>query len=203
MSDHTQTSASVVLGGSIWKGSDGKWQTNGLDGPGDQFGLTLDKFRVVAGGYLARVSTKVIIAMGGEAEGERPSIASVIKTELMEMGVPAERIIEETKSTTTYQQLKNLVSIARERGLKQASFISNEWHLPRIQAMVECAPDLTFLRKKLWTYYLSAESILLEYELTKWESVVLEARHDSRMTERLVMERRGEEQIRSGIYKFS
>src|SRR5262245_40347481 len=107
--------------------------------PGDKHGPTFDQFRVIAASYLFRETATgiLIIASGGEATKDQPSIARVITEELISLGIPRNWIIEEDQSKDTHQQLKGLCQIIKARNLVEVRLISNEWHLPRIQAMVE------------------------------------------------------------------
>ena len=193
--------ALVVLGGSIWPGPNGdKWQTNGLDAPGDAFGLTLDRFRVIAASLLAR-DGGIVIASGGEATDAQPSIASVIEEELIALGVADWQVVKEEKSASTYQQLVALKEIIREHALTCVRFISNEWHLSRIRAMVECAPGLEHLACII-VEYVPAEATLLERDTLEWGATITVMRADPRLPSRLALEARGEAQIRAGTYKF-
>jgi len=44
--------AIYILGGGLKKEADGKWRTTNYDEPGDNFGISGDRLRVVAAGYL-------------------------------------------------------------------------------------------------------------------------------------------------------
>jgi hypothetical protein len=196
--------ALVVFGGDIWSGPDGRWQTNGLDGPGDQHGPTFDRYRVIAASYLFQeTGTEIfIIASGGEATKDRPSIASVIRAELVSFGVPEDRIIEEDQSENTHQQLKEVCQIVKERSLMEVRLLSNEWHLPRIKAMVECSPALDTLRQIHWTL-ISAEEVLLSRDLLKWRPIIEKMRSDPHTAQRIALEKKGESEIREGTYRLT
>jgi len=90
----------------------------------------------------------LIIASGGEATEDRPSIASVLREELISLGVPKAWIIEEDPSENTHQQLEGVCRLIKERSIVEVRLISSEWHLPRIRAMIECSPALETLRLK-------------------------------------------------------
>jgi len=194
----------VILGGSIWKGPDGQWQTNGLDGPGDKHGPTFDRIRVIAASYLfGETETGIwIVASGGEATQDRPSIARVIRDELISLGIPGDWIIEEDQSKDTHQQLKGVCQIIKRESLGEVRLISNEWHLPRIQAMVECSSALETLRQIRWTL-VSAEEVLLNSDLFKWRSIIENMRSDPRTPQRIALEKKGERELREGIYRLT
>jgi hypothetical protein len=196
--------AMVVLGGSIWQGPQDRWQTNGLDGPGDTHGPTFDRFRVVAASYLFRETAPgiLIIASGGKAAQDRPSIASVIRDELISLGIPGDSIIEEDQSEDTHQQLKGVCQIIKDRCLMEVHLISNEWHLPRIQVMVECSPALETLRQIRWTL-VSAEEVMLSSDLCTWRSIIENMRSDPRTPQRIALEKKGERELREGIYRLT
>ncbi|MEK7613236.1 MAG: YdcF family protein [Patescibacteria group bacterium] len=190
-----------VLGADLWF-KDGRWQTQDLDAPGDHSGVTLDRWRVIAGSYLfEKDPTSTLLAQGGLATADRPSLASVIRDELVELGIPPQKISLEETSHSSYSQLVELQRVALKEGPKKIFIISNEWHLPRLQAMVEVCEALAPLRR-LDHQFVAAEEILLREHPTKWKEIVKETRVRADIAARIQKEHQGVEQIRNGTYQF-
>jgi len=92
--------AIVILGGGLKKDADGRWRTTNYDESGDNFGVSGDRLRVVAANYLYKNNQEqLIIASGGKGQLKNipgaPAVSEVLKRELIELGVPEEKIIEE------------------------------------------------------------------------------------------------------------
>ncbi len=90
-----------------------------------------------------------IVALGGESNrtSDAPTIAMVMRHELIELGVPEQTIATERRSVNTYQQLCNFQEIVTIEMLASVLIVSNRYHLGRIQAFIEHAPALLMLRK--------------------------------------------------------
>lgn len=187
-----------ILGGVIWENK-GVWQTNGLDGPGDSLGATFDRFRVLAGAslYKKNPTSMTLLVQGGLAKDKRPSIAQVIKEELIALKVPAKAIWLEERSHTTFTQLNEL----KKQSPQQLLILSNEWHLPRIRTMIELLPDLQALRAQN-PQLLSAEEILLQEDAPKWRAIIETIRQRKEMQARIEKEFEGIEQLKAGTYHF-
>lgn len=201
----------AILGGGLKK--DGrKWRTTNFD-EGDEFGCLGDRLRVVAGSYLYRDREKanpnlLMVASGGRGQLEKvpgaPTLAEVISEELADLGVPAEKILKENQSANTYQQLRELDNLVLNRGLTKFFIISNEYHLPRVQAMIELAPGLYNLRNLRLNNSLfleSAEKIVLSRERFQWEDVIKRVYATEAMKERVRLEESGVAKIRAGTYQ--
>lgn len=204
--------AIAILGGGLKK--DGhKWRTTNFN-EGDEFGCLGDRLRVVAGSYLYGDREKVnpnllMIASGGRGQLENvsgaPTLAEVISAELADFGVPVEKILKENQSANTYQQLRGLDNLVLARGLTKFFIISNEYHLPRIQAMVELAPGLHNLRNLRLNNSLfleSAEKIVLSRDRFQWEDAIKQAYETEVMKERVRLEESGVAKIRAGTYQL-
>ena len=196
--------AIVILGGGLIKDKKGQWRTTNFGEPGDNFGTMGDRIRVVAGYYFYKKNPDIlIIASGGRGQfshiKDAPPVAAVIKQELMEFGVPEEKIIEEVKSYNTYEQLCEIKKIARGKGWQKIEVISNKWHLPRVEAMIEKFEELNSLK----TIYklISAEEVLIKEDKTKWEPIIEQAYASGEMRRRIESEQKGVNDIEAGIYK--
>ena len=196
----------IVMGGRLNKGKDGKWRSSSFN-EGDKFGVVGDRLRIFASYYLhlSNPSLVFITAGGlGQLKGVPgvPTLAEEYKNELVELGVPGRKIIEEKKSNNTYQQLRNSLALAVSKNFVNIGIISNRYHLPRIKAMVDCGPGLKKFAKSLNIKYLSAEKIVLKFENVHWQDEISKAYSGQAMKERIALERKGIKNIKEGKYKF-
>ena len=82
--------------------------------------------------YLHNNDTCKIIVCGGQGEDEQYSESYVMAKYLVENGIPQERIIQESKSSNTEENIKYAVDIIRENGLDEKMIIvSDSFHLYR------------------------------------------------------------------------
>jgi len=100
----------AVLGGGLIKDKDGRWRTTNFDEAGDEFGTLGDRLRVEAAACLyERYPGSLFVASGGQGQyadqADVPTVASVIKRELIELGVPEQQIILEENSGSSWRQL--------------------------------------------------------------------------------------------------
>lgn len=196
-----------ILGGGLRKDTKGIWHTLNFGEGGDNFGETCDRWRVIAGSLLWKKNPEAtIIASGGRGQLEKiagaPTLAEVIKKELIELGVSEEKIIKEELSNSTCSQLLRLSHIIKEKGIKTVSVISNEWHLERIHAFLEKSLELKESWNGMEANLLSAEEILLNEDKEKWQGIIEKARQSEEIKKRILLEKRGIEAIYSGKYKF-
>lgn len=198
--------AIVVLGGGLVRDKrTGKWRTTNYT-EGDNFGVQGDRLRVEAAGYLYKHNPNTFfITSGGKGQlaaiPDAVTVASVIKRELMKFDVPAANIIKEEKSGSTYTQLLAITQLIKKTEIKnnRIFIISNEWHLPRIKAMIEYLPQLKPLKKiKL----ISAEKICLQSNPQKWQKIINQAYHSQSMKQRIKLEKTGIRHMKAGQYKF-
>jgi len=69
--------------------------------------------------------------------------AEVMRELAIREGVPAEKIILETKATDTITNAKYSVEIMRERGWTSAILVSNPYHLKRARDLFEASPGIS------------------------------------------------------------
>lgn len=209
MNKKKYSKAIVVFGGGLVK-EKGKWRTTNFSDKGDKFGALGDRLRVVAANYLYKDNPEqIIIASGGRGQvktgSDEPAVATVIKKELEELAVPADKIIKETKSKNTCAELIELQKIIKERELKMITIISNKYHLPRLQAMVKYCLELVELKKMFAVSKLiikPAEDILIKYDPAAWRKIIAKAYNSAGMKERIKLEEKGVKDIKAGKYKF-
>ena len=96
-------------------------------------------------------------------------------------------------------------TIVRKRtqyDLKQAVLISNDYHLPRMKAMMRTDKDLNKLFSQRKIRFRSAEKILIKYQPEVWQKVIKKAYQTQAMKQRIALEKKGVRDIKKGIYKF-
>ncbi len=207
----------VILGGYIVKDArSGRWRTTNFEEHDPKIALG-DRLRMVAGSILYKhwhaltVNPKLKIVVSGE-KGElrgvpgAPTVASVNENELVALGILWSTIIREEQSNTTYEQLVELTKLLETIPDGLVAIISNRYHLPRIQAMIEIARPLAplkdFLDRGALTL-VSAEDVCLAHDWAAWEGVITRAYASEAMGKIQANEARGVEDIRQGRYKFN
>ena len=199
--------AIAVLAGGLKKDAYGRWRTTNHNEPGDNFGVSGDRLRVVAAGYLYKNNPQqIIIASGGKGQlkdiEDAPTVSEVIKKELIELGVPEEKIVEENNSGNAYQQLQEIEKIINKMQLKNVSILSSDWNLPRIKEMLVTFSDLKEISKLAEVEFLSAEKICLKFDREKWQKIIDEAYKSEGLKKRIELEKKGVQDIKEGRYKI-
>jgi len=200
----------VILGGGLHKNEHGVWQTNSYEDLGDNFGLDGHRLRVEAAAFILEDNpASVILASGGKGQYEdlpdSVPLSAVIKKELVEIGVLAEKIVEEDQSGSSYRQLTALDKLILENRWDKVQIISNGWHFPRIKAMIEFCEELKSLRNLMNEGKLllcDADQILLDRGDPHWKTVIERTVASAAYRDRVEIEKKGVEQIRNGTYKF-
>ena len=203
----------VILGGGLKKDKN-DWRTTNFD-ENDNFGVLGDRLRIVAGKYLyARASKNnpdvFIIVLGGKGQLKNikgaPAVAEVLKKELIELGVPLKKIIEEKKSGSSFEQLLALNKIVIERDLRNIALISNHYHLPRVETLIECNSNRL---KSLSTMLVAgnlrlvpAEKVCIFHNKDKWSVLIRKAYASEEMKERIRLEKQGIKDLKEGKYKI-
>jgi cyclophilin family peptidyl-prolyl cis-trans isomerase len=85
-----------------------------------------------ASAYLAGVAP-IVVASGGK-RWQGLAEASAFKSRLIELGVPAARIVLELGSRNTRQNARYSAELARERGFETLGVVTCDWHMPRALA---------------------------------------------------------------------
>src|SRR3989344_9261523 len=125
----------VILGGGLKKDKNG-WRTARPDEHGDDFSVRGDHMRVDAAYFLYKKfflknSNLLLLSSGERGQLKRltdsPTIASVIKKELLALGITEERILLEENSNNTFQQLEEILKIIFKKNFKSIVVISNQW----------------------------------------------------------------------------
>jgi uncharacterized SAM-binding protein YcdF (DUF218 family) len=198
--------AIVVLSGGIKQNADGRWLSTDLNAEDDKLGAPGGKLRIYATAVLAtKYPTTAVITTGGRGydipkdySENRPMLAEILKAELLESGVEEGRILLETNSNTTYQQLQEIEKTCAGNKWRSVMFVTNRYHVPRLRAMVETKfPTIAGLAD-----FVSAEDVLQEADPIRWRDMIEREYAGAYMTERVAKERQGEQQIRNGTYQF-
>jgi len=194
-----------VLGGDIAKDAmTGKWHT--LDeNDCDKFGIMYDRWRVEAAAVLWRKLGYPVVVSGGESNREGVvapvKISNVMASELTQLGVPSTAIAEDDTSFNSYQQLVSLRNFLADHETKEVFILTNEYHLPRVKAFIEYAPDLASLREAP-LYFVACEDTLLAADKEKWQARIDKARAKPEWAARVALELRGAGRIAKGEYPF-
>lgn len=106
----------VVLGAAVWNGKPSPALRERID-------IALDAWN--------RGLAPSIIATGGIGLPGEPSEAATIKAYLVERGVPADRILLEDTSRSTYENLRNSRELMRQSGMESAVLVTHGYHALR------------------------------------------------------------------------
>lgn len=77
------------------------------------------------------------IVSGAQGRGEAISEAEAMRRYLLEKGIPAEAILLEDRSHSTWENLRFSQAIMQQRGMKRAVVVSNRFHLQRAALMAQ------------------------------------------------------------------
>jgi len=197
----------AIPGGWVKKGADGLWHSTGFDDLKNHFGAPGSILRVEAGAVLFKKNpNSFIAALGGKGQlsnvpGARP-VAEIMKRELAGLGVPEEKILEETESGTTYEQLKALMKTTERISPEEVVIVSNRYHLPRMEAMVKYAPVLKDAAKKFKIKFASAEDVLAKSDPKAWKKILKAVYDSAEIKELAAKEESGARQIRESKYRY-
>ena len=78
-----------------------------------------------------------IIVTGGIAKEfpDEKSIAEAMEEYLVKKGVPPQKILKETKSKNTAENIENILAILEKEGISKVLLETNEFHLPRAKQL--------------------------------------------------------------------
>lgn len=174
---------------------------------GDCLGNNGGRFRTVAAAYLQKGKPESFILASGRTEKRKETegrlhASQYIKNELIKLGIPKEKIIEDNKPLTTFQQLIELKKFLKKRKFQKVIIISNNWHIPRIQALIDCVPELKFFRNNNNIELQSAELILLKHDCKKWKKSIDALNDEPKMKKIIASEKQGVKDLKLGKYKF-
>ncbi|MEK7170640.1 MAG: YdcF family protein [Patescibacteria group bacterium] len=191
--------ALIILGGTARK--NGRWHSTLFEHKGDLG----DRLRVEAAWqvYRHKKEAPLLIVSGGKGTLPdcAPSVADILSEELMKLGVNGKDIVRESLSGTTFEQLCACNSLIADSGA--LSVISNEYHLPRIRALITYIPELSALKRLFQCGRLtihSAEAVLIAENAKKWKRNI-DAWYRLPLVRNIIRnEKRGVREIKAGSY---
>jgi uncharacterized SAM-binding protein YcdF (DUF218 family) len=115
-----------------------------------------------------------IIVSGGQGKDEDYTEAYIMKRWLQRKGVDGNRIIEEEKSTSTFENLKFSKKVMDNKNLKTAIIVSNDFHMfrslklaERLNIKASGAPSPTVEYLKFYYYSREILSVLKSFILDR------------------------------------
>ncbi|WP_338151220.1 YdcF family protein [Nocardiopsis changdeensis] len=156
--DRAATDAIVVLGAS---------QYNGVPSP--VFEARLRHAQVL---YLEGVAP-MIVTVGGKQPGDNYTEAAAGRNWLVEVGIPADRIIAVEEGSDTLQSVRAVSAVFSDNGWDEATLVSDPWHSLRSKVMASdhgiesgtspsrSGPAVIERRTQLW--YITRETASLWY----------------------------------------
>jgi len=185
----------IILGGLLRKNPNGSFKT-------ERFNYV----RVLAGYYLYKKLSKknkvTLVVSGGKGIYKDipgvPPVAKVMKNELIKLGLPQKKILEENKTPSTYAELVWIKNFLIKKPDK-VILVSNSYHLPRIKTMINYLPEFKGLGKNI--LLTSAEKVVIKFN-NKLESKINRKLKSPKMKGVIANEQRGIRALKSDNYKF-
>jgi len=202
---YSHIDAFVVLCGGLVETPDGNWRTTTFDDSGDHVGILGDRLRIDAASYLYRdIPGARFIVSGGKGHLQiypnAPAMAPIMRKELLETGVPDDHIIVDDKTNSTYRQIMAIERYSKEYGFNTFGIISNDFHLPRIEAMCKHLNPIPALLAHIQVTLISAEEVCIDADKERWEPIIYTAYHSDAMKKRITLEQKGVADIVAGHY---
>jgi len=195
-----------ILGGDVLK--DGKeWRSLSFGDKGRKDGGLGGRQRVDAARVLYNNSheSKHLVVSGGKGRLQNnekaPTIAEIIKVELIKDGVPPGSILKEESSNNTHQQLQELKKLQKKYNWDRIQVLTSTYHIPRVEAFIETDTDLSNWLKAGIISIASAEDVLIGDDEKKWKEMITKAYSSDEMKRRLYLEKKGLLAIKDGKYQ--
>lgn len=118
----------VLGGGSVGSVPDGT-ERGGLASAGAA--------RLLTAARLAKQHSLPVLISGGQVFSDGASEALVAERILLQLGLPQEQIIVETKARTTQENAAYTAALCRERGYKNVLLLTSALHMPRSMQFFE------------------------------------------------------------------
>ena len=87
--------------------------------------------------YHAGFAARLVVSGGAHPAGTTPSEGELMRRAALTMGVPAERIIPETRSSRTYENGVEVAAIMRREGWTSAILVTDAVHMRRARLVFE------------------------------------------------------------------
>lgn len=145
------------------------------------------------------------------------SLASVMREELIILGVPKEKIILEEESLDTINGLKNSIALCSKYNWKNLVIVTSHYHVPRVQAMINKIEQFSYPKKDspefekslkllkngvLNVRIISAKEVLLIKD-PRWSRYFEKVESLPEYQKRVRLENQGIENILKGNYKIT
>ena len=186
----------------------GKWVSTDLTLEDDRIGSPGGTLRILASGVLLRAFPESVIFTGGgkgydvpdDTTDERPLLSAILSDELIEEGVPPQRIVLEHNSNNTYQELQELERYVATQSGKRVGIVTNRWHARRLNTILEMKfPKLVSIES---IEIQTAEDILIADDSLRWQASIDSAYQSDWIKKRVMMEEKGIAEIKAGTYQF-
>jgi len=181
----------------------------------DAFGLVMSYERVIAAHAAWSLSGRSITLipsggrtnLPGESQHNDPTISSVAKRELQELGVYDQYIIEEPRAYNTLEQIRFCAELALDRGwwhVAELGMLAPSWQIPRIRALIDSlsrteadSPLESMLPLKNMSL-IPMERVLIELDPSRWTPFFRDLEGSPEMRELRNREQRGVTQLLTG-----
>ncbi len=122
-----------ILSAGVKRIAKGSWVNTGWADEDFDFGSPGGKMRIIAASSLVQKNNDgYIFVPGGRGhdvvndEPERPDLSDIVKSELLEFGVPEDRIITEHNSNNTFEQLCALAEFMQKNANPEVVIVTNK-----------------------------------------------------------------------------
>lgn len=173
------------------------------------------KDRVLAAAELHKAFPSVdIITTSRTRNQDEPTYAAVMKDELLQKGVPDERIVLEEDSVSTVTEYKEAIKLWNTHKWSSIVFITSNFHVLRARALLNHIEDFSDNDEELELITSFANSIrqgslsvqflgsaeILAIRDEHYKSLLQEVNASDGIQQRIAFEKKGVEQIASGTY---
>lgn len=203
----------VLVGGHIIEDpqNPGHFRTSRLDET--DYGIIGDSLRGEAVNFLywRSPSDTSVIVLGGvtplhKSKPDAPHLSTVIKQELIALGVPSSAIeeLDIDPDCGTYMQLLHLSrTLAQQPQVTKVEMIANQWQIPRIRSMVLFGEDLDGLRRENpFVQIFAAEDVVVGRDPSQWREKIVDAYRTPAMRETIKRELKGAFMVAEGTYQY-
>ncbi len=176
----------------------------------DAFGTLFGEARIVAAAELALYFENAkVVTTSARSPGE-PTHALILREELADLSIPKERVVLEEKSGNTLTQIGECMKIVCDNGWTRVVMVTNEYQIPRAQAMYEHFEKLNVpeaMKKAVeevktrgvQVVFVGAERIL-PYRDKLFIDIIEKMKASAEYKKRLENEERGTKMVVSGEY---
>lgn len=173
------------------------------------------RLRVIATAEIAEAipETKIIANSFNRFDPEEPTIASVIKSELVKRGVDPSRIETEESSFSTVTQLVEMVKLAVQNKWQRIVSITNEFHVPRTTTMFEMLDSIVddaefqetltaFKEQGTEVQFITSEEVLRLVD-ARFTSYFEKVAQSEQYAHTVASEAKGLEDLKAGRYRIA